>query len=352
MVFVVYGRDSLAKTALFGFLRDVGLRPLEWEQAVHLTETASPYIGDVLDAAFSHVQAVIVMLTPDDEARLRPGLVEDWDPEFETTLTGQPRPNVLFEAGMAFGRHPERTLLVEMAAIRPFSDVTGRHVIRLTDSASSKHALVERLRRAGCDCDTEGQDWLRGERFVMVGAQKLQSPVMNVKPPFSPSILVHSLAIVNPRSAYAGIGSTLVVDETKTIGRGRLSASKKGLTVERQNQAGSFVIEVREFLSDGRSTPFIPKAESPSVNARVLLVKLKASVSSGSCGLKIATVSHFDRQILDYRFVQIDAGKSQIRECLLTIPPESAAYFEIHQFGATELSTLKITSFEILQLSS
>jgi hypothetical protein len=40
-----------------------------------MTGKGSPYIGEVLDAAFSNAQAVVVVLTGDDFARLRDDLL-------------------------------------------------------------------------------------------------------------------------------------------------------------------------------------------------------------------------------------------------------------------------------------
>ena len=52
-VFVVHGRNTLARDAMFALLRACALRPLEWSQALKLTKKGSPYVGDVLEAAFS-----------------------------------------------------------------------------------------------------------------------------------------------------------------------------------------------------------------------------------------------------------------------------------------------------------
>lgn len=80
-------------------------------------------------------QAVLVIFTGDDMAMLANSLQREDDPEYEKSLTPQARPNVLFEAGMAFGVHSERTILVQIGEVRPFSDIAGRHVIRLDDSS-------------------------------------------------------------------------------------------------------------------------------------------------------------------------------------------------------------------------
>lgn len=75
-VFVIHGRNERLRIGMFTFLRALGLEPLEWTKAMGLTGKASPYIGEVLEAAFKHAQAALVLLTPDDEARLREDLVQ------------------------------------------------------------------------------------------------------------------------------------------------------------------------------------------------------------------------------------------------------------------------------------
>ncbi len=158
-VFVVHGRNLAARDALFEFLRALDLHPLEWAEAVSATGKPSPYIGEILDAAFSRAHAVVVLFTPDDEARLKRELRRDSDPPHETELTGQARPNVLFEAGMAMSRSQDRTILVELGNLRPFSDLGGRHTIRLDDSSQQRQDLAQRLGAAGCPVNLNGTDW-------------------------------------------------------------------------------------------------------------------------------------------------------------------------------------------------
>lgn len=158
-VFVVHGRDRAARDALFTFLRSLGLKPLEWQQIIDMTGSAAPYVGDLLHAAFNAAQAVVVLLTPDDLSMLRQDLRSTDDPLYESALTGQARPNVLFEAGMAFGRNPSQTVLVEIGRLRPFSDIGGRHVIRLDGSVVRRQELALRLANAGCAVDMTGSDW-------------------------------------------------------------------------------------------------------------------------------------------------------------------------------------------------
>ncbi len=164
-VFVVHGRDLAARDAVFSFLRALGLRPLEWTQALKLTKKGTPYVGEVLDAAFGEAAAIIVLLTPDDEARLKSELTFPHDSKDECKLTGQARPNVLFEAGMAFGKNPNSTVLIQLGNMRPFSDIGGRHVLQLNNSATSRQEFVVKLANAGCNVDNSGLDWLKEGDF-------------------------------------------------------------------------------------------------------------------------------------------------------------------------------------------
>lgn len=157
-VFVVHGRNTAARDEVFKFLRALGLKPLEWSEAIKRTGEGSPYIGRVLDVAFETAQAVLVLMTPDEMACLWKAYAEgDQDPECEPSP--QPRPNVLFEAGMAIGRNEERTILVEFGSIRPFTDISGRHVVRLDGSIESRKEIKNRLETARCDVSAEDDSW-------------------------------------------------------------------------------------------------------------------------------------------------------------------------------------------------
>jgi predicted nucleotide-binding protein len=165
-VFVVHGRDSVARDATFGFLRAIGVKPIEWTTALAMSKKAAPYVGEILEAAFAQARAIVVLITPDDLAQLRPDLLSSSDKPYERTLTGQARPNVLFEAGMAFATHPDRTVMVQLGQVREFSDVAGRHVVHMSNDPAKRQELVVKLKNAGCDVDTTGTDWLKSGDFV------------------------------------------------------------------------------------------------------------------------------------------------------------------------------------------
>jgi predicted nucleotide-binding protein len=154
---LVHGQDAAAVRAMFDWLRSIGLRPSEWSQLVKTSGTASPFIGDVLIQAFRHAQAVVVLFTPDEHARLRSELSDE-------SWRLQSRPNVLFEAGMAFASHPERTVLAVLGDQELPSDLAGRHYVRI-GSAQTLRDLGLRLEAAGCPADLTGTDWLDDTRF-------------------------------------------------------------------------------------------------------------------------------------------------------------------------------------------
>jgi predicted nucleotide-binding protein len=164
-VMVVHGRNEDARRAMFDFLRALNLKPLEWGTLIAGTGKAAPYVGEVLEHAFRRAAAVVVLFTADDEARLREQFHGPIEPDHETELTPQARPNVLFEAGMALAVHPNRTVLVELGQLRPFSDVYGRHVVRLDGSDKPLRDIAQRLLDAGCDVDRSGDDWTSPHRF-------------------------------------------------------------------------------------------------------------------------------------------------------------------------------------------
>jgi len=158
-VFVIHGRNEAMRRALFDFLRAIDLKPIEWSEAVALTGTPSPFVGEIIDAAMLHAQAILVLFTGDDQARLRDEFISASDPAYESETTPQSRPNVIFEAGLALGKYPERTILVQVGTLRPFSDIAGRHFIRLRNSSKSRQELAGRLELAGCDVNLSGTDW-------------------------------------------------------------------------------------------------------------------------------------------------------------------------------------------------
>jgi len=160
-IFVVHGRDNKLRESMFAFLRAIGLEPLEWDQAIRRARRgANPFVGDVIDEVMDQAQAVLVMFSPDDLVQLKDQFIDAHERNSEGKQQGQARPNVLFEAGLAMGRHQEKTVLIEIGSVKRFSDIGGRHMLRFNGSPGSRNDLVGRLEMLKCDLATDGRDWL------------------------------------------------------------------------------------------------------------------------------------------------------------------------------------------------
>jgi predicted nucleotide-binding protein len=146
-IFVVHGRDLALRDEMYAFLRALGLNPIEWNHAIAAAKGgANPIVGDVIDNAMKKAQGIMVLLSSDEDAKLKSKFVGHHDKRKHLhTLEGQPRPNVIFEAGLALGAHSDKTILVQVGEIREISDIAGKHMVHLTDDASSKQALAQRL---------------------------------------------------------------------------------------------------------------------------------------------------------------------------------------------------------------
>jgi hypothetical protein len=163
LVFVIHGRQKLGE--FHDFLRALGVKPLEWSQARRRTGKPTPYTWEIVDTALKEAGAIVALLTPDDEARLRRELWGEKESSLEKELLSQPRQNVLFEAGVAYGRAPERTVLVRVGSNRPMSDLAGHHILVLDNSPTSRQSVADALKAAGCPVDVSGSDWFRAGDF-------------------------------------------------------------------------------------------------------------------------------------------------------------------------------------------
>jgi hypothetical protein len=175
-VAVIHGRNIFARDGVFEFLRSLDLHPIQWEEAVEATEKAAPFIGEVLEALFNLAQAVIVLLTPDEDVILKPRFRKN---EPNTICLGQARPNVIFEAGLAMAFQPTRTILLRMGNHRDLSDISGRHEVHFSEVITTKerNSLKNRLKTAGCSVDDSGSDWTSaGEENLKLALSVANAP--------------------------------------------------------------------------------------------------------------------------------------------------------------------------------
>lgn len=152
-VFIVRGQDQRPVDVLEKFLHFAGLEIMSWNDAEDLTGETQPDTYDVIVEAMKAAAAIIIILSPDDEARLKEefaGTMQDFE--------GQPRQNVLLEAGMAFSMDRNRTILVESGSRRPISDIAGFNWVTMDGSWANRDKLIKRLKRAGAQVNQAHPD--------------------------------------------------------------------------------------------------------------------------------------------------------------------------------------------------
>ncbi len=163
-VYVVYGYNHAVRDAMYAFLEALELQPITKEVAVSWTGEGSPFADRIIDAAFKHAQAVIVLFTGDDRVRLRSTLRKRREGAHENAFI-QPRQDQIFEAGYAFGHSPERTILVQVGQMQLFSDIDGRYIPNFTGKEHERIDLINRLKGAGCIVNDNGDAWRSAGNF-------------------------------------------------------------------------------------------------------------------------------------------------------------------------------------------
>jgi hypothetical protein len=126
--FIIYGRDLQARDSMAAFLEAVGLTVIPFAHR-SLGLGTSPFIAEIVLAALKQADVLVALFTPDEQAAL-------YDPKSSRLEIAesrwQARQNVIFEAGVAFGLHREKTILVTMGAdVRLFSDLSGVHFVEI-----------------------------------------------------------------------------------------------------------------------------------------------------------------------------------------------------------------------------
>jgi predicted nucleotide-binding protein len=161
-MFVVHGRDAKLNQDMYAFLASIGIVPMEWDQAIKAAKGgANPIVGDIISQAMVRVQGVMILFSPDEEAKVRPKFASASDKNKGLHLRGfQPRPNVIFEAGLALGAHSDKTILVQVGNVRDISDIAGKHMVHLSNSFADRKRLADRLEsKLKFKIDLTGTTW-------------------------------------------------------------------------------------------------------------------------------------------------------------------------------------------------
>jgi len=174
-VFLVHGRDLHTRDLLRGFLNKLGLRCVEWEEAVNKTGTTMPSVFQAVEAGMTIPVAVVVLLTPDDQGVTKLRYQHEGDAWEDRVLSGQPRLNVVFEAGRATALFPNSTIFVTRGRTRKFSDLAGISVLRIGRGKTWPAELRSRLKGAGCKVSEHATEWTNVAEFESLAGAQLEN---------------------------------------------------------------------------------------------------------------------------------------------------------------------------------
>ena len=141
-IFVVYGHDPRTRAELESLLFRIGAEPITFET---LPKAGSPTVIELLERHIPRADAVVTLLTPDDEGRK----LGSSDP-----LLPRARENVLIEAGYAMISQRDRSILVAIAGVNIPSDFAG--ILRIEALSWSNEVglkVAQRLRDMGLAVD-------------------------------------------------------------------------------------------------------------------------------------------------------------------------------------------------------
>lgn len=161
-IMLIYGHCEPLNSNVRIMLRNMGLWPLGWNELVMNagSQTGSAVHNlDVVTGAFDQVQAVVAILYGEEEVKLIPKLTVNG----QNQLGYQPRPNVIFEVGMALRIMPNRTFLLKFGPdnFRVWSDIHGLDLIDFTRNEKQKRQeLFLRLKNVGCAVNQHSADFM------------------------------------------------------------------------------------------------------------------------------------------------------------------------------------------------
>ena len=155
---MIAGSNTQALAAMLELLRAMGVKAIGWSDAVEAAKPESTTAA-VVDAGTSATDATIVMFTGDDEVRLRREFRHGGASSGDATFRVQARPNVLFEAGMAYMKAPHNTLFVVCGQQKIHDEVAGGNRIDIHDDPNWRQVLATRLRDSGVNVGDDSKAW-------------------------------------------------------------------------------------------------------------------------------------------------------------------------------------------------
>lgn len=152
-IFVVHGRNSSMRRAIFNSLKALGLEPLDWNSLRKMTGRGTPFTLDVVRKGMCSAWATVVLWNPEERVRLLPAFWGANTRKTDQEYTNQPRPNVILEAGMALSLMSDKVIFVRCGEVRPISDLEGLNEIRSADDVVDIDSLANTLSSIGCEVE-------------------------------------------------------------------------------------------------------------------------------------------------------------------------------------------------------
>lgn len=146
LVFIVHGRDLAPLRVTRQFLQFLGLHSMTWADATARTGKSQPTTYEIVRTGIEVAGAVIVIFSPDDQAKVQNHLAQ---PGESLAPMGQARQNVTLEAGMAFATAPHKTIFLRSGLTREISDIAGFNWVALDGHYENRLDLKTRLKNAG-----------------------------------------------------------------------------------------------------------------------------------------------------------------------------------------------------------
>lgn len=138
-VFIVHGHDGEARESVARFLSQLGLDPVILHEQANQGRTVIEKVEAHSDVGFA-----VVLLTPDDEGRLRG----------KTTFEARPRQNVLLELGFFIGKLGRRNVCaLKRGDLEIPSDFAGVVWTQMDAMGAWKQALCKELQASGYSVD-------------------------------------------------------------------------------------------------------------------------------------------------------------------------------------------------------
>src|SRR6266478_4380338 len=208
-VFVIHGRDLLARDAVGHVLERLGVEPVFLGEIV----TAGQTWIEGLDLVGNTVGAAVVIFKGDDLGSLR------WEPHRQTVRARQ---NVLFELGFMIGKLGRgRVIVLYEDGVEIPSDYGGASFVRLAGESDWKVDLAVKLQSAGLDVKRtqvllDKKDGVPGDQeFIYDSTERTRKIVADL------STLLNAPPDFNKEVRFAGFLSPFAIGAANEMARRR-----------------------------------------------------------------------------------------------------------------------------------